>query len=214
MSIGLICGSLNAPETSIVVLNRHGDKRLLPHLIPYVEQMRGLVLRGVTHVVALHTVGAIAQSLNVGDVVIPEDLIDYTHSRQEHVAGCVRHLEASGLFNAEMRQLIIQTLQCIGVPFVSTGVMAVVQGPRLETPAEIRRLRNDGNTLVGMTAMPEAAIAKQMGIKYASLALVVDMAAGLDDPALSTEFAMTQAQDEFKVILPAFLEALKVLYES
>ena len=164
---------------SLVGLHRHGwNHEYAPHRINYRANLALLEGLGVRTVLAIHTVGGILESLPPGALVVPDQLIDYTWGRESTFGGDgdVRHIDFSDPFDADLRALM-----CAGVPTAlePRGVYGCTQGPRLETRAEIARMARDGCTVVGMTAMPEAALARELGMRYASLCLVVNYAAGV-----------------------------------
>lgn len=168
-------------ESSVLYLARHGPNyAIAPHRINYRANMRALADAGAKCIIGVHTVGGIAPDAVPGAVVIPHDLIDYTHSREtsfaEDGAGMSAFTEFEMPFDAPLRALLLAAAdaRC----FLARGVYGVTQGPRLETAAEVDRLDRDGCTLVGMTLMPEALLARELGIPYASLSLVSNYAAG------------------------------------
>jgi 5'-methylthioadenosine phosphorylase len=139
----------------------------------------------VTEIAAVATVGGIHPDLSSGVIALPHQIIDYTHGRQntyhDGVNNPVKHIDFTEPYCAKLRAKIEQAAQSIGEELVNTGVYAATQGPRLETAAEINRLELDGATMVGMTGMPEAALARELGISYAALCPVANYAAGRGD---------------------------------
>lgn len=204
--LGIITGSLRAPRDfvppkSVVIADRHaGPYRRLPHEINYHSLVSGLRSRGATRIVAFHTVGGIHRLNLPGTVVVPSDVIDYTHGRKIEVYP-VRHMDMTHVFDSDLRLEVITALETMSFNLRRGGVMGVTNGPRLETPAEIRRMEADGCDLVGMTAMPEAYVAKQMGIPYCSVALVVNKAAGLATPEELSEEAMKRVSRVFEGLI-------------
>ena len=165
----------------VLFLARHGaDYALAPHRINYRANLRALADAGTRCILAVHTVGGIAPDAVPGTVAIPHDLIDYTHSRAtsfaKEGAGRSAFVEFAGPFDPEMRVGLVAA--AVDTSCLTQGVYGVMQGPRLETAAEIERLERDGCTLVGMTLMPEAVLARELGIPYVSLSLVTNFAAG------------------------------------
>ncbi len=164
-------------------LARHGEPHTIaPHRINYRANLRALADLGASHVVALNTVGGIADAAAPGTLWIPDQLIDYTSGREgsyhDGVLLPLDHVEFAEPFDEGMREVLLAAAEGAGVPVQAHGVYGCTQGPRLETAAEIERLRRDGCDLVGMTAMPEAALARELGLRYAMLAMVVNRAAG------------------------------------
>ena len=166
---------------SVLYLNRHGaDYAIAPHRINYRANIKALAGAGARRILGVHSVGGIAAEAVPGAIVLPHDLIDYTHSREtsfaQDGAGKNAFVEFANPFDAEMRKGLVAAAE--GTDCTLRGVYGVMQGPRLETAAEIDRLEQDGCTLVGMTLMPEAVLARELGIPYVSLSLVTNYAAG------------------------------------
>src|SRR5260221_1340422 len=177
----LTYGHIEAQE--VVFLARHGyGHTLAPHEINYRANLWAIQAQEVTRVIAVCTVGGIAPSLGAGMIVIPDQIIDYTWGRPwtyfEGAEQPVTHIDFTHPYSEELRALALAAARDVGVPVVDGGTYAATQGPRLETKAEIDRLERDGATLVGMTGMPEAALARELGLAYAHLAVVVNPAAG------------------------------------
>lgn len=167
----------------VLFLARHGaGHRLPPHLINYRANIAALAAAGATRIVALAAVGGIGAAFGPGVIAVPDQLIDYTHGRaatfHEGDDG-VRHVDFTWPYDCDLRRALLAAAARAGVPVQDGGTYGVTQGPRLETAAEIRRLARDGCDLVGMTAMPEAVLARERGLPYATLAFVVNRAAGL-----------------------------------
>ncbi|MGD8324768.1 MAG: S-methyl-5'-thioinosine phosphorylase [Gammaproteobacteria bacterium] len=163
------------------VIARHGlDNEWAPHAVNYRANIWALHELGVTHCMAFNVVGGIDRQLRPGVIAVPHQLVDYTCARESSFGGPdgeVVHIEFTEPFSPHVRDVLESACVAQGVP-VHRGIYAVTQGPRLETAAEIDRLERDGCTMVGMTAMPEAALAREVGIEYAVLAGVVNHAAG------------------------------------
>lgn len=163
-------------------LPRHGNPHnLLPHEINYKANINALKLLKVTQIIAVNAVGGISNCMGTGHLVVPDQIIDYSYGRGHTFYGDgrgVEHIDFSQPFSASIRESLTSALFEQQLDYHSHGVYACTQGPRLETAAEIQRLERDGCDIVGMTGMPEAALAREVGIEYASLALVVNPAAG------------------------------------
>jgi purine nucleoside phosphorylase len=160
---------------------RHGEGHTLaPHEINYRANLWALQQRGVRACVGVNTVGAIAPGFLPGDLAVPDQLIDYTHGRAATFSGGgtpVVHVDFTEPFAPLLRGRIATAIADCRFN-VRGGTYGVTQGPRLETAAEIARLGRDGCAMVGMTAMPEAALARELGIDYAICAIAVNHAAG------------------------------------
>jgi 5'-deoxy-5'-methylthioadenosine phosphorylase len=177
----LTLGRIGAGE--VVFLARHGyGHTLAPHEINYRANLWALHSKGVTRVIAVCTVGGIAPELSAGTIAVPDQIVDYTWGRPstffEGAEEPVTHIDFTYPYSDAMRKMAIGAASEVGLALVDGGTYAAVQGPRLETKAEIDRLERDGATMVGMTGMPEAALARELGLEYAALAVVVNAAAG------------------------------------
>jgi 5'-deoxy-5'-methylthioadenosine phosphorylase len=170
-------------KTEIVFLARHGyGHTLAPHEINYRANLWALHSKGVRQVLAVCTVGGIAPELTAGTIAVPDQIIDYTWGRAstffEGSEQPVTHIDFTYPYDEPMRAMVIAAAKDAGVPVHPAGTYAATQGPRLETKAEIDRLDRAGATMVGMTGMPEAALARELHLAYAALAVVVNPAAG------------------------------------
>lgn len=166
---------------TILTLSRHGeDVRIAPHAINYRANLHALAFAGARWIIAIHTVGGIRRDLQPGDLLVPDQLIDYTHGRVQTFSddSRVRHIEFSEPFTKTLADRLFDAAATTGLAMHRGGVYGCTQGPRLETAAEIDRMERDGCCVVGMTAMPEAALARELGLAYVSLCLVVNPAAG------------------------------------
>ena len=177
----LTFGHIGSAE--MIFLSRHGYAHTLPpHEVNYRANIWALHKAGATRVIAVNAVGGIAASMSPGALAVPDQIIDYTHSRKQTFfegEEPVTHVDFTFPFCERGRQLLLAAARSAVVPALETGVIGVMQGPRLETRAEIKRLERDGCTMVGMTTMPEAALAREKHLSYAMLALSMNHAAGL-----------------------------------
>jgi 5'-methylthioinosine phosphorylase len=177
----------------VLVLPRHGEPHTLPpHAINYRANLSALKELGATHVVALNTVGVISSVRDPGEIAVPDQLIDYTWGREHTIhdgGGEFEHIEFTAPFATGLSNAIVAAAEAVAVDCYAGGVYAVTQGPRLESAAEIDRLERDGADYVGMTAMPEAALAQELGLEYACIALVVNRAAGRSDVPIHADVA-------------------------
>jgi 5'-methylthioinosine phosphorylase len=176
----------------VVFLARHGQPhRIAPHLINYRANLWLLRELGVRSVIASNAVGGISDAIAPGDIVIPHQLIDYTWGREHSYAGVnghpLVHVDFTEPYDAALRDALHAGAQHLALDCAvfSRGVYAATQGPRLESAAEIDRLARDGCDVVGMTGMPEAGLARELQLAYASICLVVNRAAGRGEGAIS-----------------------------
>jgi len=207
--------------TEALFLARHGEgHKLPPHAINYRANVQALADAGVTQIIAIAAVGAIAPWFAPGEVALPVDVIDYTYGRAHTYSdgapgSPLNHVEMGTPYSPALRAALFAAGKATGVAISGEGVMAVTQGPRLETPAEIQRLKRDGCDLVGMTGLPEAALAAERGMAYACLAVSVNWAAGLspagagihDEIHASIEAGMAKVRTLLAAALPALATA-------
>lgn len=166
----------------ILFLPRHGDGHTIPpHRVNYRANLRALQDAGAERVIALNAVGAVNTGLRAPQLALPTQLIDYTWGR-EHTffdgGEEARHVDFSFPYTPGLVSRIETTADELGLACRTPCVYAAMQGPRFETCAEIDRLERDGVDVVGMTGMPEAALARELGLEYASICIVVNPAAG------------------------------------
>ena len=175
--------SANIGGLELVYFNRHGaSHHIAPHQVNYKANMFALKILDVTHIIAVTAVGGINERMSPMKWAVPDQLIDYTHGRLQTYNDIsddeVLHIDFSYPFDEMLCDKLIRCLQMEACEFEKDGTYGVTQGPRLETAAEIKRMRNDGCDIVGMTAMPEASLARELDMDYAQLSLVVNWAAG------------------------------------
>lgn len=177
-------GTLNHHE--VIFLARHGfGYTIPPHLVNYRANLWALREQGVTEVVSVATVGGIRADLSPGTLVVPDQILDYTHGRDATFFDS-RDMPYSNAdftfpYHPRMRERILQSAQRVGQPCLNQGAYAATQGPRLDSLAEINRYERDGADMVGMTGMPETALAMELELRYATLAVVANYAAGRGD---------------------------------
>ncbi|HEY0963990.1 MAG TPA: S-methyl-5'-thioinosine phosphorylase [Pseudomonadales bacterium] len=171
-------------------LPRHGrDHSVAPHRINYRANLWALHQAGVDIVIAVNAVGGIADSMIPGALVLPEQLIDYTWGREHTFAtgahALDKHVDFTWPYDRDLARTFDAAAAMLDLPVHRGAVYGCTQGPRLETAAEIRRMQRDGCDIVGMTGMPEAGLARELGMRYACIALVVNRAAGLGGGAIT-----------------------------
>ncbi len=185
-------------NTDVYVLARHGiGHEWPPHTVNYRANIWALRELGVRYCIGQNVVGGIEENLVPGVLAIPDDLIDYTWGREGSFGSDekgVTHIDFTTPFSSIVRECLEEACTLEGLP-VRRGTCAVTQGPRLETAAEIDRLERDGCAMVGMTAMPEAALAREANLEYAILAGVVNHAAGRVPSGWSVHTEMLAALD-------------------
>jgi 5'-methylthioinosine phosphorylase len=172
----------------LAFLARHGESHTLaPHRVNYRANLWALHALGARRVIGVNAVGGIRADMGPRTLVVPDQLIDYTHGRITSFCDAegveVRHIDFSEPYTASLRRALLDAAGRAGIAVIDGGCYGATQGPRLETRAEIARMKRDGCDLVGMTGMPEAALARELELDYACLALVANFAAGCGDEA-------------------------------
>jgi 5'-methylthioinosine phosphorylase len=180
----LTFGRLNACD--VVFLARHGyGHTIAPHDVNYRANLWALKDAGAERVVSVASVGAIRDDIAPGALVVPHQIIDYTWGRHatyfEGRGSPVNHIDFTEPYSRNLRSKLLKAAADCGEAVIDRGVYAATQGPRLETAAEIDRLERDGADIVGMTGMPEAALAREISLEYATIAVVANYAAGRAD---------------------------------
>jgi 5'-methylthioadenosine phosphorylase len=175
-------------KRDVIFLARHGyGHTIAPHEVNYRANLWALRDAGAEKVVSVASVGSIRKDLAPGSLVVPHQIIDYTWGRRstffEGAASPVNHIDFTEPFSPPLRKGLLQAAADCQEKVFDGSVYAATQGPRLETAAEIDRLERDGADLVGMTGMPEAVLAREAGLEYATIAAVANYAAGRADSA-------------------------------
>lgn len=211
LSFGTLAG------VPIVFLARHGyGHTIAPHQINYRANLWALREVGAESVIAVSTVGGIREDFGPGTLVVPDQVIDYTWGRKstffEGPDNPVTHIDFTHPYDETLRQALADAARTCGEPMAWGGTYGCTQGPRLESSAEVNRLQRDGCDLVGMTGMPEAALARELDLPYAVLAVVANHAAGRGESRESIsiqamEGVLAQAMMRVRQVLVALLTA-------
>jgi len=193
-------------DVPVLFLARHGHPHAVPpHKINYRANLLALQEKGARAIIAVNSVGGIHPQMGSGAIAVPHQIIDYTWGREStFFDGEFRpldHIDLTHPYDEELRQKLVEAAHRIQQPVVEFGVYGATQGPRLETIAEINRMEKDGCDLVGMTGMPEAALARELGIPYASLCLVVNPAAGKAEGVIT--------MDEIRIVLQQGMQKIR-----
>lgn len=197
---------------NIAFLARHGETHNIPpHKINYRANLWALKELGVKKVIAVAAVGGITENMSPETLLVPDQIIDYTYGR-EHTYFAddlqqVTHIDFTEPYSNDLRQILLQVALVENIDCEPAGVYAATQGPRLETAAEIEKYRRDGAHVVGMTGMPEAALAREIDLDYACLGLVVNWAAGCAGTRVIDHDEMQQIVDKGMVTLQRLLLA-------
>lgn len=177
----------------IAFLTRHGIKHSVPpHRINYRANIRAMKDLQVSAIIAINVVGGIDPALSPGDISLIDDFVDFTSGRESTFFDGsgpegVQHIDMTNVYDKALQALLQESATSQGIKLATGGIYAGFNGPRFETPAEIRFARLAGATVVGMTGCPEAALAREIGIPFASIALVVNPAAGLSQDEITMD---------------------------
>lgn len=182
-------GMASHGPVQVLFLARHGEKHLLaPHRINYRANLWALKRLGAERIIATGAVGSLRTQWAPGQIVLVDQFVDFTRNRPvtfgETEEG-VRHLDFTEPYCPQLREILARTAEELGWPVRLGGVYVCTEGPRYETPAEIRAFRRLGGDLVGMTSVPEVVLAREAGLCYALVALVTNFAAGLSRTVLT-----------------------------
>ncbi|MDD2658295.1 MAG: S-methyl-5'-thioinosine phosphorylase [Methylococcales bacterium] len=180
-SAEFITGEFNQKE--VIFLARHGNPHTIaPHKINYRANIWSLKHLGVEQIIAVAAVGGITEEMTPAHIAIPDQIIDYSHDRKhtffEDENYPVTHIDFTYPYSQKLRSALITAAANANISISPIGTYGCTQGPRLETAAEIKRMEKDGCNVVGMTGMPEAALAKELGMDYAAVSVIANWAAG------------------------------------
>ncbi|MEM2926620.1 MAG: S-methyl-5'-thioadenosine phosphorylase [Candidatus Bathyarchaeia archaeon] len=200
----------------VIFLPRHGIRHEFPpHRVPYKANIWCLRHLGIERIVATNLVGSINPLFKPGDLVVPDDLIDFTKGRDGtfyHEMPVV-HIDFTKPYCPQIRRALIKAIKGLGEKVWDRAVYVCTEGPRYETPAEIHMFRRLGADIVGMTSCPEASLARELGICYASICLVSNMAAGMQR-RLTTKEVMKVAEERGGILLKAIEETIRLIPEA
>jgi len=202
---GQICGR------PVMFLPRHGyGHTIAPHMVNYRANLWAIHHHRATGIISVASVGGIRDDLQPGDIVLPNQILDYTWGRKstffEGAGTAVTHVDFTEPYDADLRRAIAVAAGELGLDIKEGGVYAATQGPRLETAAEINRLERDGADLVGMTGMPEAVLARELGLPYAAINVIANHAAGRGSSTNgihfdSLEYVLQEAMGRVRAII-------------
>lgn len=220
-SAGIVRGKWKG--NSVVFLARHGEShRIPPHQINYRANLYALKQQGVSHVIAVNAVGGINPDFAPQAIALPDQIIDYSWGRAHSFSDMdfsdrggdvvqhidFKHIDFTWPYSSELRNKIIQASTQAGIDIQPTGVYGCTNGPRLETKAEITKMARDGCDMIGMTGMPEASLAREIGIEYASIALVVNWCAGITESEITMEEIMRILEQGMQPVKQLLLSTL------
>jgi len=203
-SAALMIGSLYGRE--VVFLARHGDRHTIPpHRVNYRANLWSLRHLGAGRVISVCAVGAIRRDIKPGMIMIPDQIIDYTRGRAhtlfEDDLDAVTHIDFTEPYCEELRQALLAAAGRAGIDVIDKGTYGATHGPRLETAAEIDRMERDGRDVVGMTGMPEASLARELGLCYAACAVSANAAAGRGTGPITTAVIEATLSDAMERVM-------------
>ena len=208
----LIFGQMRDKEVCFIARHGYGHT-IAPHEVNYRANIWALREVGIKRIISVASVGGIGPTMTPGTLALPKQIIDYTWGRPstffEGGDTEVTHIDLTHPYSLTLRDALKRAADTAHEPVVDAGVYACTQGPRLETAAEINRLERDGCDLVGMTGMPEAALARELALEYAAIAVVANYAAGRGDSASGIKLAEIEA-----VLHNAMTRAKRVIEEA
>ncbi|MEM3536268.1 MAG: S-methyl-5'-thioadenosine phosphorylase [Candidatus Bathyarchaeia archaeon] len=184
-------------DREVIFLKRHGPEHSVPpHKINYKANVYALHEMGVERIIAVNAVGAINRDFKPGDIVLPHDFIDFTKLRSTtfYDEAPVTHVDVSQPYCPEIRELLNKNAKALGLRLWDKAVLVCTEGPRFETPAEIEMFRRLGCDIVGMTGVPEAVLARELEMCYASVCFVSNMAAGIQERLTPMEVSKVSEQ--------------------
>lgn len=179
----------NISGTEVIFLPRHGiPHHIPPHKINYRANLWGFSSLGVKEIISINAVGGINEGLSPGDIVLPDQVIDLTHGRENTFFDKeeVVHIDFTEPFCNSLREMFCCAGEKAGIPLIRSGTYVCTNGPRLETKAEIQYFSRIGADIVGMTLMPEASLARELEICFASISVITNYAAGISKNKLTT----------------------------
>lgn len=195
------------PGKEIVYLSRRKNNCIPPHKINYQANIWALKQLGVKTIIGISGVGGIRADMMAGCYVVPDQIIDYTYGRNHTFYDDCQHpieqIDFTYPYTEQLRQTVINVIREMNLPVIEEAVCAVVQGPRFETLAEIKRLEHDGCDIIGMTVMPEVVLARELQMEYVTLAIVTNRAAGRRHSTTNEDDEVTQvvSQDKIQLVL-------------
>ena len=209
-SADFITGELNQKE--FIFLARHGNPHTIaPHKINYRANIWGLKQLGIEQIIAVAAVGGITEEMAPAHIAIPDQIVDYSHDRRhtffEDENHPVTHIDFTYPYSQKLRAALIGAAAKANINISPIGTYGCTQGPRLETAAEINRMERDGCDVVGMTGMPEAALAKELDMDYAAISVIANWAAGKTDG----EITMAEIEQHLHAGMANVAQLLKII---
>lgn len=191
-------------DKEILFLRRHGEKHTIPpHKVNYKANIWGYKELSVDRIIGVFAVGSLCEDIPPGSILIPDQIIDFTQGMRDNTfynGPKVVHIDFTNPFCNEMRSLLIETANSLGIKVFEKGTYICINGPRLETAAEIKFYRTIGADVIGMTIMPEASLARELALCYAAVCVVVNYAAGITKYPLTVKEIMEKMKESLETI--------------
>lgn len=204
--------------TKVLFLRRHGETHSIPpHRVNYRANIYGFKTAGIERIFGIFAVGSLKEEIPPGSIVIPDQIIDFTHGARQssfYDGPRVVHIDFTEPFCSEMRLSLIETAKNLGIKVVPLATYICVNGPRLETSAEIKFYKNTGADIIGMTLMPEASLAREAEICYTAVAVTVNYAAGISKKPLTVKEIVQVMNETIDTVSMLVKETLKILPEE
>ncbi|GAB6182500.1 S-methyl-5'-thioadenosine phosphorylase [Thermodesulfovibrio hydrogeniphilus] len=201
--------------TKTLFLKRHGlNHSIPPHKVNYRANIYGFKQLGIERIIGIFAVGSLNENIPPGSIVLPDQIIDFIQGMRKNTfyeEGKVVHIDFTEPFCHEMRECFIKTAENLDIPIISNGTYICVNGPRLETAAEIKFYKSIGADIVGMTLMPEASLAREVEICYTAVAVVANYAAGISKKPLTVKEVVESMKASLDVIKKIVKETIKNL---
>ena len=201
--------------TTVCFLKRHGQKHsIAPHKVNYRANIYGFKQIGIERLFAIFATGSLKENIVPGTIVIPDQIIDFTQGVRNNTfydTDRVVHIDFTEPFCSEMRRCLLETAKKIGVNVIRHGTYICVNGPRLETAAEIKFFKKIGADIIGMTLMPEASLAREAQICYAAVAVIANYAAGISKNPLTVKEVVDTMHNALQTVGLLVKESIKIL---
>ena len=199
----------------IYFLARHGFAHtIVPHLINYQANIWSLKELGVESIYASAAVGSLSKNIKPGDFILPDQFLDFTKSRRctffDGINKELKHTDMTEPYDKQLRIALTKAAKEKDVRLHPCGTYVCTEGPRFETPAEIKMFKQMGADIVGMTGVPEVVLAKELGIKYATLAIITNYAAGITASKLTFEECLEEIKKRDKLVMEIFMDAAEI----
>lgn len=208
----VVYSELKYGDHSFIFMTRHGNNHTIPpHKVNFRANIKAMKDLGVEEILSTAAVGSCNPNFEPGSLVILDDFIDFTKSRQatffDGIHNDVRHIEMSHPFCRTLKRDLLEIASKEGVKLLEGGIYATTEGPRFETPAEIKFYSMIGANLVGMTVGTEATLARELGICYESVAIVVNWCSGIEDN-IDDSFIQKAMGENKRILTDLFIKCL------